>query len=96
MLALRLIAESESEAVFDLLRFIQKQIDKSGSHDGTLAIPEQTTTGKETSNPFMAEAKEFHVYKVMKELKFIKEQIKELQYVWIHPPGVQEVQTEET
>ncbi|GKC50830.1 hypothetical protein Tco_1073575 [Tanacetum coccineum] len=34
MLALRLIAESESEAVFDLLRFIQKQIDESGSHDG--------------------------------------------------------------
>ncbi|GJZ88626.1 hypothetical protein Tco_0660408 [Tanacetum coccineum] len=33
MLALRLIAESESEAVFDLLRFIQKQIDESESHD---------------------------------------------------------------
>nr|GEU51826.1 hypothetical protein [Tanacetum cinerariifolium] len=28
MIALRLIAESESEAVFDLLRFIQKQIDE--------------------------------------------------------------------
>nr|GEY66030.1 hypothetical protein [Tanacetum cinerariifolium] len=65
MLALRLIAESKSEAVFDLLRFIQKQIDESGSHDGSekylkeLASPkqaalEQTTTGKETSNPFMA------------------------------------------
>ncbi|GJU05018.1 hypothetical protein Tco_1121448 [Tanacetum coccineum] len=35
MLALRLIAESESEAVFDLLRFIQKQINESGSHDGS-------------------------------------------------------------
>ncbi|GKB11014.1 hypothetical protein Tco_0844937 [Tanacetum coccineum] len=35
MLALRLIAESKSEAVFYLLRFIQKQIDKSGSHDGS-------------------------------------------------------------
>ncbi|GJS69809.1 hypothetical protein Tco_0702650, partial [Tanacetum coccineum] len=35
MLALRLIAESECEAVFDLLRFIQKQIDESGSHDGS-------------------------------------------------------------
>ncbi|GKA43497.1 hypothetical protein Tco_0736221 [Tanacetum coccineum] len=35
MLALRLIAEFESEAVFDLLRFIQKQIDESGSHDGS-------------------------------------------------------------
>ncbi|GJR49736.1 hypothetical protein Tco_1400257 [Tanacetum coccineum] len=33
MLALRLIVESESEAVFDLLRFIQKQIDESKSHD---------------------------------------------------------------
>ncbi|GKC39506.1 hypothetical protein Tco_1051890 [Tanacetum coccineum] len=54
MLALRLIVESESEAVFDLLRFIQQQIDESGSHDGTLAIPEQTATGKEISNPFMA------------------------------------------
>ncbi|GJT29819.1 putative ribonuclease H-like domain-containing protein [Tanacetum coccineum] len=80
MLALRLIAESKSEAAFDLLRFIQKQIDESGSHDGicqklygsqltmlhskelaspkqtalALAIPEQTATGKETSNPFIA------------------------------------------
>ncbi|GJX73088.1 hypothetical protein Tco_0311683 [Tanacetum coccineum] len=70
MLALRLIVESESEAAFDLLRFVQKQIDESGSHDGgeknlhqelaspeqttlALAIPEQMTTGKETSNPFM-------------------------------------------
>nr|GFA30944.1 L10-interacting MYB domain-containing protein-like [Tanacetum cinerariifolium] len=35
MLALRLIDECESEAVFDLLRFIQKQIDESGSHDGS-------------------------------------------------------------
>nr|GFB67747.1 hypothetical protein [Tanacetum cinerariifolium] len=35
MLALRLIAESDNEAVFDLLRFIQKQIDESGSHDGS-------------------------------------------------------------
>ncbi|GKC68658.1 hypothetical protein Tco_1101256 [Tanacetum coccineum] len=35
MLSLRLIAKSESEAVFYLLRFIQKQIDESGSHDGS-------------------------------------------------------------
>ncbi|GJW12232.1 hypothetical protein Tco_1578059 [Tanacetum coccineum] len=54
MLALRLIAESESEAVFDLLRFIQKQIDESGSHGGTLAIPGKMITGKELSNPLMA------------------------------------------
>nr|GEW28016.1 ribonuclease H-like domain-containing protein [Tanacetum cinerariifolium] len=67
MLVLRLIVESESEAVFDLLRFIQKQIDESGSHDGSekdlapcycnkaLAILEQTANGKETSNQFIAE-----------------------------------------
>ncbi|GKA00786.1 hypothetical protein Tco_0673451 [Tanacetum coccineum] len=35
MLALRLITKSKSEAVFDLLRFIQQQIDESGSHDGS-------------------------------------------------------------
>ncbi|GJX38989.1 hypothetical protein Tco_0252292 [Tanacetum coccineum] len=35
MLALRLIVDSESEAVFDLLRFIQKQINEFGSHDGS-------------------------------------------------------------
>ncbi|GKA01753.1 hypothetical protein Tco_0674418 [Tanacetum coccineum] len=33
MLALRKVAESESEAIFDLLRFIQKQINESRSHD---------------------------------------------------------------
>nr|GEV27539.1 xylulose kinase-1 [Tanacetum cinerariifolium] len=35
MLALRLIAECKSEAVFDLLRFIQKQVDESRSYDGS-------------------------------------------------------------
>nr|GEV28622.1 putative ribonuclease H-like domain-containing protein [Tanacetum cinerariifolium] len=35
MLVLRLIAESESKAVFDLLRFIQKKIDEYGSYDGS-------------------------------------------------------------
>nr|GEX60218.1 hypothetical protein [Tanacetum cinerariifolium] len=90
MLALRLIVESESEAVFDLLRFIQKQIDESGSHDGSekdlapcycneaLAIPEQTNTEDD------------------KDSKLTKEKFKELQCVWIHPPGVQEAQDEET
>ncbi|GJY27521.1 hypothetical protein Tco_0403288 [Tanacetum coccineum] len=34
MLELRIVAESESKAVFDLLRFIQKQIDESRIHDG--------------------------------------------------------------
>ncbi|GJX43154.1 hypothetical protein Tco_0259830 [Tanacetum coccineum] len=49
MLALILIAESESEAVFDLLRFIQQQINESGSHDR-----KQTASGKDFSNPLMA------------------------------------------
>nr|GEU66743.1 hypothetical protein [Tanacetum cinerariifolium] len=66
MLALRLIAESESEAAFDLLRFIQKQIDESRGHDGN-----------------------------DKDWKLTQEKFKELQYVWIHPPGVQEAQVEE-
>ncbi|GKA52861.1 hypothetical protein Tco_0746176 [Tanacetum coccineum] len=51
MLALRLIAESKSDAVFDLLRFIQQQIDESGSHDG-----KQTASGKDFSNPLMADS----------------------------------------
>ncbi|GJW53773.1 putative ribonuclease H-like domain-containing protein [Tanacetum coccineum] len=59
-----------------------------------LANPEQTTSGKDFSNPLMAdslpktiwfsthhasqlEAKEFQDYKVTKELKFIKEKIKD-------------------
>nr|GEX93863.1 hypothetical protein [Tanacetum cinerariifolium] len=33
MLALRLIAESASDAAYDLIRFIQKQIDESGGND---------------------------------------------------------------
>nr|GEX11169.1 hypothetical protein [Tanacetum cinerariifolium] len=49
-------AESESEAVFDLLRFIQRQIDESGSHDGSekdlkeLASPKQTALAKDILN----------------------------------------------
>ncbi|GKE41502.1 hypothetical protein Tco_1468786 [Tanacetum coccineum] len=72
MMSLKMIVESTSDGAYDLLRFIQKQIDEAGSHDGgekdlkvkelaspkqtvlALAIPEQTATGKETSNPFMA------------------------------------------
>ncbi|GJS14911.1 hypothetical protein Tco_0409383 [Tanacetum coccineum] len=109
MLALRLIAETKSEAAFELLRFIQKQIDESESHNGgekdlhqelaspeansfckELASPKQTALGKDISNPLIVEAK------VTKEFKFIKEKIKVLQYVWIHPPGVHEAQAEET
>ncbi|GJZ65108.1 hypothetical protein Tco_0621804 [Tanacetum coccineum] len=54
MMSLKLIAESASESAYNLLRFIQKQIDEYGSYDGTLATPEQTATGKEISYPFMA------------------------------------------
>nr|GEU94475.1 retrotransposon protein, putative, unclassified [Tanacetum cinerariifolium] len=62
MLALRLIAECKSEAVFDLLIFIQKQIDESGSHDGSekdlkeLASPKQMALGKDISNPFIVDS----------------------------------------
>ncbi|GKB50360.1 hypothetical protein Tco_0901113, partial [Tanacetum coccineum] len=79
MLALRLIVESKSEAVFDLLRFIQMQIDESRSHDGTcycneaLAIPEQMTTDSDKD----WKPKNAKDDKVTKEFKFIKEQIKE-------------------
>ncbi|GKA14443.1 putative ribonuclease H-like domain-containing protein, partial [Tanacetum coccineum] len=34
MMSLKLIAESASDNAYDLLRFIQKQIDEAGSHDG--------------------------------------------------------------
>ncbi|GJY78667.1 ribonuclease H-like domain-containing protein [Tanacetum coccineum] len=34
MVSLKLIAESASNSTYDLLRFIQKQIDEVGSHDG--------------------------------------------------------------
>ncbi|GKD70455.1 hypothetical protein Tco_1324545, partial [Tanacetum coccineum] len=33
MMSLKLIVESASDSAFDLLRFIQKQIDEVGSHD---------------------------------------------------------------
>nr|GEU55055.1 hypothetical protein [Tanacetum cinerariifolium] len=56
MLALRLIAESDSEVVFDLLRFIKKQSDESGSHDGKLASPKQTALGKDISNPLIVDS----------------------------------------
>ncbi|GJX29630.1 hypothetical protein Tco_0237709 [Tanacetum coccineum] len=34
MMSLKLIAESASDSAYDLLRFIQNQIDEAGSHDG--------------------------------------------------------------
>ncbi|GJW04247.1 hypothetical protein Tco_1563103 [Tanacetum coccineum] len=56
-----------------------------------LAIPEQTATDDKDWK--LMNVKD---YKVTKEFKFIKEKVKELQYVWIHPHGVQEAQTKET
>ncbi|GKE41585.1 hypothetical protein Tco_1468869, partial [Tanacetum coccineum] len=35
MMSLKLIAESTSESAYNLLRFIQKQIDEYGSYDGS-------------------------------------------------------------
>ncbi|GKA47381.1 hypothetical protein Tco_0740264, partial [Tanacetum coccineum] len=35
MMELRLTVESKGEAIFDLLRFIQKQINEFGSQDGS-------------------------------------------------------------
>ncbi|GJR24303.1 hypothetical protein Tco_0972830 [Tanacetum coccineum] len=60
MLSLRLVAGTASEDAYTLLRFIQKQNDKHqelASLEQTalaLTIPEQTATGKETSNLFMS------------------------------------------
>nr|GEX37652.1 hypothetical protein [Tanacetum cinerariifolium] len=62
MLALRLIAEYKSKAVFYLLRFIQKQIDEFGSHDGSekdlkeLASPKQMALGKDISNSLIVDS----------------------------------------
>ncbi|GJT99076.1 hypothetical protein Tco_1094594 [Tanacetum coccineum] len=51
MLSLRLVAGTASEDAYTLLRFIQKQIDEYGSHDG-----EQTASGKDFSNPLIADS----------------------------------------
>ncbi|GJS36711.1 hypothetical protein Tco_0535093 [Tanacetum coccineum] len=51
MLSLRLVAGTASEDAYTLLRFIQKQIDEYGSHDG-----EQMTSGKDFLNPLMADS----------------------------------------
>ncbi|GJS54868.1 hypothetical protein Tco_0628230 [Tanacetum coccineum] len=47
----RLVVGTASEDAYTLFRFIQKQIDEYGSHDGV-----QTTSGKEFSNPFIADS----------------------------------------
>ncbi|GKE82365.1 hypothetical protein Tco_1552365 [Tanacetum coccineum] len=57
MMELRLTTESQGEAVFDLLRFIQKQIDEFGGQDGNIKnwlVQKQTAFGKDFSNPFTA------------------------------------------
>ncbi|GJS64391.1 hypothetical protein Tco_0678955 [Tanacetum coccineum] len=59
MMELRLTAKSEGEAIFDLLRFIQKQIHEhqelacpeANRFCKELASPKQTTLGKDISNP---------------------------------------------
>ncbi|GKB65255.1 retrovirus-related pol polyprotein from transposon TNT 1-94 [Tanacetum coccineum] len=51
MMSLKLIVESTSDGTYDLLRFIQKHIDEAGSYDG-----EQTASGKDFSNPLMADS----------------------------------------
>ncbi|GJX87824.1 putative ribonuclease H-like domain-containing protein [Tanacetum coccineum] len=72
MMSLKLVAESASDSAYDLLRFIQKQIDDSRSYDGIcqklygsqltmlhskeLASPKQTTFGKDFSNPLMVDS----------------------------------------
>ncbi|GJX00070.1 hypothetical protein Tco_0183983 [Tanacetum coccineum] len=59
MMELKLTVESEGEAVFDLLRFIRKQIDEFGGLDGNIKnwlVQKQTDFGKYFSNPFMADS----------------------------------------
>ncbi|GJS71979.1 hypothetical protein Tco_0704820 [Tanacetum coccineum] len=66
MLSLRLVAGTASEDAYTLLRFIQKQIDEYGGHDGELASPEQTASelaspkqtalGKDISNPLIVDS----------------------------------------
>ncbi|GJV33925.1 ribonuclease H-like domain, gag-pre-integrase domain protein [Tanacetum coccineum] len=66
MLSLRLVAGTASEDAYTLLRFIQKQIDEYGGHDGELASleqtaselasPKQTALGKDISNPLIVDS----------------------------------------
>ncbi|GJU96147.1 putative ribonuclease H-like domain-containing protein [Tanacetum coccineum] len=56
MLSLRLVARTASEDAYTLLRFIQKQINEYGSHDGELASPKQTAPGKDISNPLIVDS----------------------------------------
>ncbi|GKB17703.1 hypothetical protein Tco_0851626 [Tanacetum coccineum] len=53
MISLRLVDGTASEDAYTLLRFIQKQIDEYGSHDGGLASPKQMALGKDILNPLI-------------------------------------------
>ncbi|GKB05107.1 hypothetical protein Tco_0833302 [Tanacetum coccineum] len=62
MLSLRLVVGTASEDAYTLLRFIQKQIDEYGSHDGAhqeckeLASPKKTALGKDISNSLIVDS----------------------------------------
>ncbi|GJT52379.1 hypothetical protein Tco_0978536 [Tanacetum coccineum] len=64
MLNLRLESEEESTMALELIRFIKKNKE--------LSIPEQTATGKGTSNPLMAAEKARLLLKKDREYKFKK------------------------
>ncbi|GKE53100.1 hypothetical protein Tco_1488256, partial [Tanacetum coccineum] len=59
MMSLKLIAESASNSAYDLLRFIQKQINEAltmSNRHQELASPEQTASGKDFSNLLMVDS----------------------------------------
>ncbi|GJU34925.1 hypothetical protein Tco_1183279 [Tanacetum coccineum] len=87
MMDLRLTVVSDDDTVFDLLRFIEQQIDEFGGQDGKLAIPEQTATeGKLIENQgCRVDTDQVHQNGDLKNRS-----------VWIHPPGLQDVYTKET
>ncbi|GJS87376.1 putative ribonuclease H-like domain-containing protein [Tanacetum coccineum] len=51
MMSLKLVVESASDSAYNLLRFIHKKIDESGSYDG-----KQMAFGKDFSNPLMVDS----------------------------------------
>ncbi|GJW09763.1 hypothetical protein Tco_1575590 [Tanacetum coccineum] len=53
MMDLRLLVVSDDDIVFDLLRFIEKQIDEFGGQDG---IQKQTAFGKDKSNSLIVDS----------------------------------------
>nr|GEV54921.1 hypothetical protein [Tanacetum cinerariifolium] len=67
---------------------VDMQIDESESYDGSKKDLKELASSKQTALDQTATDD--------KDWKLIKEKFKELQCVWIHPPGVQEAQDEET